>query len=122
MNITLWVFQILLALHTAMGAIWKFSKSPEETMPSLAAIPQSIWISLSIVELIVAVCLVVPALNKGLGIVVPIAAIVIAVEMLAYCGIHFLSGAKDFGPVSYWVVVALICTFVAFGRLVLRPF
>lgn len=122
MNIALWIFQSLLALHTTMGAIWKFSKSPAETMPSLAAIPQGVWISLSIVELIVAVCLVIPALNKGWGVVTPVATIIIIVEMLTYCAIHFQSGTKDFGPMAYWMIVALVCAFVAYGRLTLKPF
>ena len=31
MNIFLWVLQIILALHTAVGAVWKFSHSAEQT-------------------------------------------------------------------------------------------
>ena len=46
MNILLWVLQILLALHTAMGAVWKFSNS-EQTVPSLKAIPHGAWLTLS---------------------------------------------------------------------------
>jgi hypothetical protein len=42
MNILLWILQILLALHTAMGAVWKFSHSAEQTMPSLKAIPHGV--------------------------------------------------------------------------------
>jgi hypothetical protein len=42
MNILLWVLQILLALHTTMGAVWKFSHS-EQTVPSLKAIPHGVW-------------------------------------------------------------------------------
>lgn len=122
MNIVLWGVQVLLALHTAMGAVWKFSKSPVETMPSLAVIPQSLWVTLSLVEIFVAICFVAPVLNKEWGIVVVIAAVAITVEMLAYCGLHFQSGAKDVGPAAYWVVVAALCSFVAYGRLVLRPF
>ena len=38
MNILLWILQILLALHTAVGAIWKFS-NPAQNLPSLSAIP-----------------------------------------------------------------------------------
>lgn len=42
MHILLWGLQILIAIHTAIGAVWKFSNSPEQTMPSLSAIPQSV--------------------------------------------------------------------------------
>jgi hypothetical protein len=122
MNVILWVVQVLLAVHTAMGAIWKFSKSPAETMPSLAAVPQSLWVALSLVEIVLAICFVAPALNKEFGISAVIAGVVITVEMLAFCGIHFQSGAKDFGPIGYWLVVAALCSFVAYGRLMLSPF
>ena len=37
MNPTLWVLQSLLALHTAIGALWKFSNS-EQAVPSLSAL------------------------------------------------------------------------------------
>lgn len=42
MNILLWVLQILLALHTVIGAVWKFSNS-EQTVRSLNAIPHGVW-------------------------------------------------------------------------------
>lgn len=35
MNITLWILQALLALHTIMGAIWKFTNPAEKAVPSL---------------------------------------------------------------------------------------
>jgi len=122
MNIFLWVVQVLLALHTAMGAIWKFSHSAEQTMPSLKAIPSGVWIGMAIVELICALGLVLPALNKSLGITAPIGAVVIAVEMLVFCGLHLASGDSNYGPMVYWLVVAAVCAFVAYGRLVLKPF
>lgn len=54
MNIFLWVLQILLALHTAIGAVWKFS-NPAQTVPSLSAIPNGVWLAMSVVELLCAV-------------------------------------------------------------------
>lgn len=45
MNIFLWTLQILMALHTLMGAVWKFSNSVENTMPSLKAIPNGVWLA-----------------------------------------------------------------------------
>ena len=51
MNILLWVLQILLALHTAIGAVWKFFNS-EQTVPSLKAIPHGVWLSLSVIEIL----------------------------------------------------------------------
>jgi len=65
MNIFLWVLQILLALHTAMGAIWKYSNS-EQAVPSLKVIPHGVWLAMGVVEIICALGLLVPSLNKTL--------------------------------------------------------
>ncbi|HYX35580.1 MAG TPA: DoxX family protein [Oligoflexus sp.] len=116
MNIFLWVLQVLLALHTIVGAVWKFSHSAEQTMPSLKAIPPGIWLGLSIFEILCSLALIVPALYKPMGILVPIAALGIAGEMVVFTGLHFASGNKEFGPVAYWLVVAALCGFVAYGR------
>lgn len=101
MNIVLWVLQILLALHTAMGAMWKFSHSAEQTMPSLKAIPHGVWLSMSVIELLCSLCLILPAFYKPLAILVPVAAILIAVEMLLFCGLHIRSGDANYGPMIY---------------------
>src|SRR4051794_39784576 len=101
MNVLLWIFQILLALHTAIGAVWKFSHNPEQTMPSLKAIPNGVWLAMSAIEILCSLCLIVPALNKSLAILVPIAALCIAAEMLLFCGVHLYSGNANLGPMAY---------------------
>jgi hypothetical protein len=116
----LWVLQFFLALHTAMGAIWKFSNAAQ-TVPSLQAIPHGAWLALSVVELLCSVALVLPAFNKRLAILAPIASGCIAAEMLLFCGLHVVSGTANHGEMIYWLVVAAICGFVAYGRLVLKP-
>lgn len=121
MNIVLWILQGLLAAHTLMGAIWKLSNS-EKTIPSLKAIPHGIWSSLSIIELLSAVGLVLPVLNKNLGFVTPIAALIIATEMLLFCVLHLSSKEGSNNEMIYWLVVAVICGFIAYGRFVLKPF
>jgi len=120
-NILLWVLQILLALHTLIGAIWKFS-NPAQTVPSLSAISHSSWVVLSIIELICAVALILPALNKKLGIMTPIAATFIAAEMLLFSGLFIFSGNTDYSHLIYWLVVAAFCAFITYGRFVLKPF
>ncbi|WP_141735958.1 DoxX family protein [Oligoflexus tunisiensis] len=122
MNIFFWILQVLLALHTIMGAVWKFKNSAEQTMPSLKAIPQGVWLSLSVFEILCSLALILPVFNKSLGILVPLAALGIAAEMLLFTGLHFASGHKEFGPVIYWLVVAVFAGFVAYGRHVLQPF
>jgi len=120
MNIFLWVLQVLLALHTAMGAVWKFSNS-EQTVVSLKAIPHGLWTGISVIELLCSLCLIVPAFNKSVGILAPVAAIVIAAEMLVFCGVHLYSGDGTYGQIVYWLVVAAISAFIAYGRLVVKP-
>src|SRR5262245_31930851 len=115
MNILLWALQILLALHTAIGAVWKFSNS-EQTVPSLSAIPHGVWLAMSGFELLCALCLILPAFYRPLAILAPIAAVGIAAEMLLFCGLHLRSGDANYGPMIYWLVVAAICAFIAYGR------
>ncbi len=121
MNVFLWVLQIFLALHTVAGAAWKFSHSPGQTMPSLQAIPQAAWLAMSVLELLCSLGLVLPALSRPLAILAPIAAICIAAEMLLFAGLHLQSGSAGHGPILYWLVVAAICAFIAYGRFVLKP-
>lgn len=120
MNIFLWILQILLALHTAVGAVWKFSH-PEQTVPALKAIPHQLWLGMAVIELLCSFGLVLPAWARPLAIVVPIAAACIAAEMLLFCALHISSGDANYGHVAYWLVVAGICAFITYGRLVLKP-
>jgi len=121
MNILLWGLQILLALHTVIGAVWKFSNS-EQAVPSLNAIPHGVWMAMSAFEVLCSLGLILPAFNRSLGILAPVAAICIAAEMLLFCGLHLYSGDANYGPMIYWLVVAALCAFIAYGRLVLKPF
>lgn len=120
MNIFLWILQILLAVHTATGAFWKFSNS-EQTVPSLKAIPHELWLTMSVVELICSVCLLIPLLNRRLGILAPAAAGFIAAEMLLFTAVTLFSAEPDYGHIVYWMVVDAVCAFIVYGRLVLSP-
>jgi hypothetical protein len=119
-NVLLWIVQVLLALHTAMGAVWKSSNS-EQTVPALQAIPHGIWLALIGVELLCSVGLVAPALGKRFAALAPIAAASIAAEMLLFSGLLLSSGSDDYGSLIYWLVVAAVCGFVVYGRRVLKP-
>ena len=105
-----------------MGAVWKFSHSAEQTMPSLKAIPNGVWLAMSGFEILLSLCLIVPAIYKPLAMLAPIAAACIAAEMLLFTVLHLYSGDANYGPVIYWLVVAAICGLIAYGRLVLVPF
>lgn len=118
MNIVLWIVQGLMALHTAVGAAWKFSHSAGQTMPSLKAIPNGMWLAMSGLELLCAAGLILPALSKPLAVLAPAAAAVIAAEMLLFSVIHLRSGDVSYAPIIYWLVVAVLCALIAYGRFV----
>ena len=120
MNILLWILQVLLAVHTAIGALWKFS-NPAQGMPSLAAIPNAAWLGLGVLELLCSLCLVLPLLYKPGAILAPIASLVIAASMLLFSLLHWQSGEVNPAPLYYWLTVALLCVFISYGRLVLAP-
>lgn len=122
MNILLWILQAVLAIHTAMGGVWKFSHSVEQTMPSLKAIPNGVWLGMGVIEIILSLALILPAFYKPLAIWVPVAAVCIAAEMLIFSGMHIFSDEATYSPIIYWLVVAGICAFTAYGRFVLKPF
>ena len=56
-----------------------------------------------------------------MGILAPIAVIIIPAEMLAFCALHLSVGATDSGPLMYWLGVAVFYVFLAYGRFVLKP-
>lgn len=120
MNILLWILQILLALHTAIGAVWKFSHS-EQAVSSLRAIPHGLWLTLAVVELLCAAALLLPAIARSLGWLAPLVAAAIAAEMLFFCSVHLLSKPTDHSPLVYWLVAAAFCAFTAYGRFALKP-
>jgi hypothetical protein len=119
-NVLLSFLQILLALHTAVGAVWKSSNS-EQAMPSLGAIPHGVWQSMTVLELLCAIALIVPLFDKRAAVLAPIAAAFVAAEMLLFSGVHLASGSAGIGPVVYWLVVAGVSAFIVYGRLVLKP-
>lgn len=104
-----------------MGAVWKFSNS-EQTVPSLKTIPHGVWLALSLFELLCSLGLILPAFDQRLGALAPIAAACIAAEMLLFSGLHLYSRDPKHGPMIYWLVVAAVCAFIAYGRLALKPF
>lgn len=120
MNILLWVLQILLALHTVMGAVWKFKHS-EQSVPTLSAIPHGAWRMLSGFELLCSAGLVM-TFYKPLAMLAPIAALGIAAEMLLFCGVHLSQKPSKHGQMVYWAVVAALAAFIAYGRFALVPY
>ena len=120
MNAVLWILQSLLALHTFAGAMWKLFNS-EQTVPSLKPLPHEVWLGLICLEVLCGVGLLLPAFSKRLSIAVPIAAAGIAAEMLLFSALHAYSGNTDRGELIYWLAVTVVCAFIAYGRIALKP-
>ena len=120
MNALLWTLQVLLALHTLMGAGWKLVNS-EQAVPALSTMPHALWVGLSPFELLCSICLVLPMFNKPLAMLIPVAAVCIAAEMLLFAGVYLTSGSTLSGQLAYWVVGAVVCAFIADGSIVLSP-
>ncbi len=73
------------------------------------------------IELLISLTLILPAFYRPLAFLIPIVTACIAVEMLLFVGLHLCAGEINVGLVIYWVVVAAICAFIAYGRWVIRP-
>jgi hypothetical protein len=119
-NAIIWTLQVLLALHTLIGAGWKIMNSAP-TIPSLAAIPQGIWIALIAFEVLCAIGLVIPAVMRSLGYLVPIAAAGIAAEMFVFGLVGRQSGVGTSAEIAYWLGVAVVCGLVIVGRVWIAP-
>ena len=122
MNLLLWVLQVLLALHTAAGAVWKLSNSQ---LPFMRWLPRSAWIALAGFELACAVALILPGLFKTWKYLAPWAAAAVCADLLFIAAMLMVQGygaASKGGPA--WIeplAAALLAAFVAWGRLALKP-
>jgi len=120
MKLVWWMLQVVVGLHTLVGAAWKVS-NPESTVPSLAALPHIVWLGLGVVEVLCALVLLLPGLVKPLARLVPAAAGFIVAEMLLFVAMHVVFGGADQMEVGYWLVVAVVAGALASVRAWLAP-
>lgn len=116
MNLFLWILQGLLAVHTLVGAIWKFSNA-ETAVETLSMIPHPIWTTLSFFEILCAIALILPVFKKFSQRIAVLAAVGIAGEMLLFSLLHVNTGTEEHNPMFYWLGVFVVCVVVAIGRL-----
>lgn len=121
MNILFWTLQILLALHTVLGGVWKFTNPVQTAVPTLAALPNGLWLTLGVLDLFAAAALVLPAFNREWGVFIVVAALFVTLEMILYGVVHLGSGHRFDASVVYWLVVAAVSAFLAWGRLAAHP-
>lgn len=121
MNILLWVLQVLAALlYGASGVmkIFMFDKISGQ-VPSFGALPREAWMALGIVELVCVVGLIVPSAFRWLPMLTVGAATVLAIESLVFIGVHVKY--NEMGSIAMSGVLGLLMTFVAYGRMFLKP-
>jgi hypothetical protein len=76
---------------------------------------------MGILELLCSLGLILPFIKK-LGILAPIAAAIIAAEMVIFCLLSVFSSSLELSHIIYWLVVAVISGFIVYGRIALKPF
>ena len=121
MNILLWILQVLAALLYGASGVMKvfmFDKISGQ-VPSFGALPREAWMALGILELVCTVGLIVPAACHWRPALTVVAATVLAIESLVFIGVH--ARYREIGSIIMSGVLGLVMTFIAYGRMVLKP-
>jgi len=122
MNTLLWVLQGLAALLYGASGVMKvflFDKVSQD-VPSFGALSRNAWLALGILELTCVVGLIAPAaLHWRPGLTV-LAAALLAAESLVFVWVHLKY--RELPPLIMSAALGLLMAFIAYGRIVLRPF
>ncbi len=117
MNIALWVVQILLAVAFLGSGLMKLTQPKEKIATSMAWAadfsPRAIKL-IGLVEVLGALGLVLPAVTGIAPILVPLAAVGLALVMVGAAITHARRGESQMIVVN--VVLLLLAAFVAWGR------
>ena len=122
MNMLLWVLQILAALLYGMSGIMKvfmFDKVSAD-VPSFGAMPRQAWAVLGILELVCVVGLIIPGALPWQPKLTVVAAAILAIESLVFVWVHIQY--REITPIIMSAVLGLLMAFIAYGRMVLKPF
>jgi hypothetical protein len=121
MNMLLWVLQGLAALLYGASGVMKvfmFDKISGD-VPSFGALPRGAWLGLGIMELVCVVGLIVPSAMRWRPALTVAAAAVLAIESLVFIWVHVKY--REMAPIIFSAVLGLVMTFIAYGRMVLKP-
>ena len=115
MNILLWALQVVLALLCLSGGAFQILKFEDlqKQAKAIRATPKGLWALLGAMNVLAGVGLLVPAL-------VPLAAVIAAVESLAISALYVYY--KDSSPLAFSAFMTALGAFIAYGRFVLKPF
>lgn len=98
--------------------VFMFDKISRD-VPSFGAFPREAWIALGILELICTVGLIVPSALHVQPRLTVLAAAVLGFESLVFIGVHVKY--REVAPVIMCLVLGFLMTFIAYGRLVVKP-
>jgi hypothetical protein len=121
-NLLLWVLQVLAALLYGASGVMKvvmFDRIKEQDQ-SFGALPRQVWMGLGLVELVCTVGLIVPAALHWQPQLTGVAAGILAVESLVFIWVH--AKYRELTPILLSGALGLLVAFIAYGRLVLKPF
>lgn len=122
MNNVLWGLQIVAALIYAASGVMKvfmFDKVSADVR-SFGALPKSVWMMLGVIELMCVLGLIIPGALNWHPALTAVAAVVLAIESLVFIGVHIKY--NEMPPIIMSVVLGLLMAFIAYGRMVLKPF
>lgn len=122
MNILLWVLQVALAWLCIAGGVFQIFKFDElqKGVASMRALPRALWALLGAFGCLCGLGLILPAAIGIMPILTAYAAAAVAAQSLLICAFYVIY--RDFSPLGYSAVMALIAAFIAYGRFVLSPF
>jgi hypothetical protein len=114
MNITLWVFQVALAVAFAAHGWILLAPSPEIAAQMNAELPRWFWLFLGVAEMAAAVGLIIPGLTRIMPWLVTWAAVGIMIVMVSATAWHLVRGELSSAVIT--LVLLGIATFVAVMR------
>ncbi len=122
MNLLLWILQVITGLIFGASGVMKtfMFDQVSRDVPSFGALPRRAWAALGCVELAGTAGLIVPAALNWHPQLTVLAASVLAAESVVFVWVHVKY--REAAPIIMSGVLGLLMAFIAFGRLVLRPF
>lgn len=121
MNKLLWVLQVVTALLYGASGFMKIFiiDQMSREVPTFAALPREVWISLGFVELLCVLGLILPSAMRWRPSLTVVAASILAIESLIFIWVHVQY--RETPQIIMSAALGLIMAFIAYGRLVLKP-
>ena len=115
MNILLWILQGLLAFWNVTGGVYTAINYEKIRSTFASDFPVSVWIAIGALQVLFALGLVVPGSVVGLPKLTSISATYLAIYSLS--GLILAAKYSGFPGMLWGVIPAIMCAFVAYGRM-----